>query len=44
MTRDPIFLRTREGIAYDPLAPQNALSIGDLVHTAPEGFGAGICG
>ena len=32
MTRDPIFLRTREGVAYDPRAPQNALSMRHLVH------------
>jgi hypothetical protein len=32
MTRDPIFLRTREGVAYDPVAPQNALSMRHLVH------------
>ena len=32
MARDPIFLRTREGIAYDPRAPQNALSMRHLVH------------
>ena len=31
MTRDPIFLRTREGVAYDPRAPQNALSMRHLV-------------
>ena len=32
MARDPIFLRTREGVAYDPRAPQNALSMRHLVH------------
>lgn len=31
VARDPLFLRTREGVGYDPRAPQNCLGMRSLV-------------